>query len=190
MYVADVTPTAETSYHARFKFDPNTVTIGSGTSHDIFVATNSAGTANLRLQITKSSRSYQIRTATTLNSGSIKYSNWVTFTDAPHSIEVVWQAAASGSTGSSTLYIDGTQVSSVAGLANSSTRIDSARLGPQSLPSGVSGVEYFDAFASTRTTYIGPLSGNIVNVAPATNRGRTPVAPFTLALRIAVRFAR
>ncbi len=29
-------------------------------------------------------------------------------------------------------------------------------LGASNIPSGVSGTEYFDAFASTRTSYIGP----------------------------------
>ncbi len=156
MYVADTTPSAETSYHARFMFDPNSIAVGTGSIHDIIIGTNSKGKVNLRLQITKSSRGYQLRTGTMLDSGSIKYSSWVPLSDAPHSIEVAWRAATSGSNGSHTLFIDGVSVSSVTGLANSSTRIDSARLGPQNIPSGVSGVEYFDGFTSTRTSYIGP----------------------------------
>ncbi len=156
MYVADTTPTAERSYHARFRFDPNSVTIGSGKIHDIFVATNTAGTTNLRVQVTSASNAYMVRTGTLLSSGSTKYSAWTHITDVPHSIEVAWQAATSGSNGSSNLYIDGSLVTSVTGLANSSARIDSVRLGPQGIGSGIAGVEYFDAFASTRSSYIGP----------------------------------
>ncbi len=140
MYVADTTPTAERSYHARFRFDPNTVSIGSGKIHDMFVATNASGATNLRVQVTSASNAYMVRTGTLLNSGSIKYSAWTHITDAPHSIEVAWQAATSGSNGSTILYVDGSLVASATGLANSAARIDSARLGPQSVGSPASPV--------------------------------------------------
>ena len=156
MYVADATPTAERSYHVRFGFDPNTVTIGAGKIHDILVGTNATGTASLRVQITSSANGYMLRTGSLLNSGSTKYSSWTHITDAPHSIEVAWQAATSGSNGSCTLYVDGSSATSVTGLANSSMRIDSVRLGPQGVGTGIAGVEYFDGFASTRSGYIGP----------------------------------
>ncbi len=156
MYVVDTTPTAERSYHARFNFDPNSVSIGSGKIHDVFVGTNASGAANLRVQVTSASNAYMVRTGTLLSSGSIKYSAWTHITDAPHSIEVAWQAATSGSNGSTILYVDGSLVASATGLANSSARIDSVRLGPQSVGSGIAGVEYFDSFASTRSGYIGP----------------------------------
>jgi hypothetical protein len=175
MYVADNSPSAESNYHARFKFDPNSVTISSGAVHDIFVGTNAAGTVSLRLQITRSSRLYQLRTASLLDSGSIRYSSWVSLSDAPHSLEIAWQAATTGSNGSHLLYIDGAPASSVTGLANSSSRVDTVRFGPQALPSGVSGVEYFDGFASTRTGYIGPLSGPVAVNASATSRVPTPI---------------
>ena len=63
---------------------------------------------------------------------------------------------ASGKNGTVGLWIDGTPGSTLGGLTNGSGRIDAARLGPQSIPSGVSGTEYFDGFASTTTRYIGP----------------------------------
>jgi hypothetical protein len=103
-----------------------------------------------------------VRTATTLNTASIRFSTWATITDAPHSIEVAWLAATSGSNGSDNLYVDGVLVGAVTGLANSSTRVDTVRLGAQNLPTGVAGVEYFDAFVSTYSTYIGPLAGGVM----------------------------
>jgi hypothetical protein len=155
-YVADATPTAERAYHARFLFDANGVSIASGKTHDMFVGTSASGATNVRIQITSASNAYMMRTGTLLDSGSIKYSAWAHITDAPHSIEVAWQAATSGSNGSTILYVDGSPVASVTGLANPSARIDSVRLGPQSVGSGIAGVEYFDSFVSKRSGYIGP----------------------------------
>ena len=39
---------------------------------------------------------------------------------------------------------------------NDTCRLEEVRLGSSGLSSGTSGTEYFDAFASTCTTYIGP----------------------------------
>jgi hypothetical protein len=54
------------------------------------------------------------------------------------------------------LWIDGAAKETVASLRNGTARIETARLGPQSLQTGISGTEYFDGFSSTRTSYIGP----------------------------------
>ena len=157
MYVLDTSPSAATTSHARFRFDPNSVTVSNGKVHTLFGATSTSGARIVDLQFRKSSGVYQIRAGTRLDSGSVKYSGWVTISDAPHVIEVGWTASAPASSrnGTLSLWIDGGSVSTLTKLANGAQRIESAQLGPQGIPSGVSGVEYFDSFVSTVNSYIG-----------------------------------
>ena len=157
MYVADTTPSALTSYHARFAYAPNTITIGSGKTHDLLDVLDASNTAQAVVQVTKNNGNYQIR-ATTRSGSSTKTTNWYTVTNATHSIEIGWQAATTsgGTNGSLTLWIDGASKQTVTGVANGSARVETARLGPQNIGSGISGTEYLDSFASTRTGYIGP----------------------------------
>ena len=157
MYVADTTPTALASYHARFAYAPNSISITSGRTHDLLDVLDAANTAQATVQVTKNNGNYQIR-ATARSGSSTKTTSWYTISNATHSIEIAWQSAtASGGTnGTLTLWIDGVAKQTVTGLANSSARIATARLGPQNIGSGITGTEYLDSFASTRTAYIGP----------------------------------
>jgi hypothetical protein len=158
MYVGDTTPTALASYHARFAYAPNGLTITSGRTHDLLQVLDASSTAQASVQVTKnSSGSYQVR-ASVRSGTSTRTSSWYTITNATHSIEIGWQAASTsgGTNGSLTLWIDGVSKQTVTGLANGAARIETARLGPQNLQSGISGTEYYDSFASTRTSYIGP----------------------------------
>ena len=41
-------------------------------------------------------------------------------------------------------------------IDNDKFRVEEARLGPQGIAARTSGTEYFDAFVSRRTEYIGP----------------------------------
>jgi hypothetical protein len=158
MYVADATPSAAISYHARFRFDPNSVVITSGKTHDVFHGLNRSGTAVITVQVRAATGGYQVRVGSLLRSGSTTYSSWSSMTDAPHTIEIGWQAAttSTGQNGAQRLWLDGTLTQAQTTLANGTTRVDEARLGPQVIPSGVTGTEYFDHFASTVTSYIGP----------------------------------
>jgi hypothetical protein len=151
IYVADTTPNSETSYHARFYFHPNGAGTGSG-QHDIFIGRNSAGTTIFRVQYRLNAGSAQIRAQVARQGGSTN-SNWYTISNAAHPIEIAWQSAGSASF---SLYIDGALKQTLNGLNTSSYLLGTARLGPSSISSGSSGTEYFDAFVSTRSTYIGP----------------------------------
>jgi hypothetical protein len=159
LYVSDVSPAAESVYHARFYFSPNGITMNNGKSHDIFVGRSSSGAAIFRLQFQRTSGVYQVRGIVRTNSGAEQTTNWYTISNASHAIEVAWQAASttSGSNGSLSLWIDGTLKQTRSNVANGSYRLEEVRLGAVSgVTSGISGTEYFDAFASTRSTYIGP----------------------------------
>jgi hypothetical protein len=109
------------------------------------------------VQVRSATGGYQVRVTTLLNSGSSTSSAWFDLSDAPHTIEVGWQAAttATGKNGAQRIWLDGTLAQAQTTLANGTTRIEEARLGPQVIPTGIAGTEYFDAFASTKTTYIG-----------------------------------
>ncbi len=156
-YVEDASPNAVMSYHARFQFDPNGVVIGSGKTHVLVAGHAANGNEIAVVQIRRVSVGYEIRTGARLDGGTVKYGAWAAIGDAPHTIELGWSAATgTGRNGTVGLWVDGTAGSTLSGLTNGSGRVEAARLGPQSIPSGVSGTEYFDSFASTTTRYIGP----------------------------------
>ena len=154
IYVTDQSPNAETSYHARFYFSPNGM-IPKGTGvQDIFAGYTSNGTSIFKVQFRRSSSSYQIRGLIVNNSGGSLTTNWYTISNASHTIEIAWQAAASGSL---SLWIDGALKQTRSGVATGNYRLEEVRLGPSNgITSGSTGAEYFDGFVSTRNTYIGP----------------------------------
>ena len=152
-YVQDTTPANETSYHARFYFNPNGTLTGTS-QHDILVGRNAGGTVIFRVQYRRTAAGlYQIR-AGAARSGGTTYTSWYSVGNAAHSIEIAWQSASSASF---SLYVDGALRQTLAGLNTSAYRLETVRLGPASgLSASMSGSEYYDAFVSTRNTYIGP----------------------------------
>jgi hypothetical protein len=155
-WAQDDHPVNESAYRARFRFDPN----GTGTAtsqHDIFVARTTTGVAAVRVQYRRTTAApilYQVRAIARRSNGTEAATSWFTITDAPHSIEVAWRAATNSSF---SLFVDGALKQQLSNLDTNAFRIDSARLGPSTgLSAGMSGVEFFDAFVSTRTTPIGP----------------------------------
>ena len=157
MYVADTSPVALNSYHARFAYAPNNVTIGSGKTHDLLQVLDASNTAQASVQVTKSGGGYQLR-ASVRGGTSTKTTSWYAVSNTAHTVEIGWAAAstASGSNGSLVLWLDGVAKETVGSVRNGTARIETARLGPQNIAIGISGTEYFDNFSSTVTTYIGP----------------------------------
>jgi subtilisin family serine protease len=158
IYVQDTSPLAEPSYHARFYFSPNGVSLPRNKVQDIFTGRTSSGSVILRVQLQLASGTYQVRIATLTGSGKTLTTSWYSIANSPHAIELAWNAAstAKGSNGSVSLWLDGTLKETRGSVANGSFRLEDVLLGPQSVPSGTSGTEYFDAYTSTRTSYIGP----------------------------------
>jgi len=158
IFVTDNTPNAEGVYNARFYFDPNTITMASGDNH--FILYGYSGTkAILRVQFRFSSGAYQLRAGLQNNGATWTDTSYVPISDAPHEIEVDWQAATGSGTnnGGLTFWIDGAQVSAVSGIANDTLKIDSVRLGAvNAIDAGTSGTEFFDEFESHRQTHVGP----------------------------------
>jgi hypothetical protein len=113
----------------------------------------------LQVELRKNGNNYQISAGLVNDSTSFANSASFNISDAPHSIELDWQAstATGANNGSLTLWIDGVQQTSVTGVDNDTRRIESVRLGAVSgIDTGTRGTEYFDAFESRRQTYIGP----------------------------------
>jgi subtilisin family serine protease len=158
MYVADDSPNAASAYRARFEFDPNSVVIAPNKVHAVFTGRSGAGTNTVVIEVRSATAGYQVRVGGRLNSGATAYSAWATISDAPHAIELEWSSATgkNSKNGAVSLWTDGTAQPGASKLANGSQRVDDARLGPQTIPTGVSGVELFDGFVSTLTSYIGP----------------------------------
>ena len=159
MSVTDESPSAEPRYRVRFYFDPNSITMASGDSHFIFKAFMGTSTEVVRLEFRQFSGAYQIRPGVFQNDSSWVYNNWVTISDAPHSIELDWRAASASGAGDGylTMWVDAGGQMMLAVIDNSGKRIDSARLGALTgIDNGTRGTYYFDAFESRRQNYIGP----------------------------------
>lgn len=158
IYVLDSSPLSESAYHARFYFAPNGVSLPRNKVQDLFIGRTSTGTVVFRLQIQQVSGVYQLRAAVLTGSGKTITTNWYSISNSSHAVELAWQAATSakGTDGSISLWLDGTLKELRGGVANGGHRLEEVLLGPQTIPSGTSGTVYFDAFNSTRTTYIGP----------------------------------
>jgi len=160
IYVTDDTPIAEPRYRARFYFDPNSITMASGDSHIILSTLMGTSTAVLRMEFGQMAGNYQIRVRVLLDDASTWVNtNWVTISDAPHSIEFDWQAAtaAGANNGALVFWVDGIQQASLTGVDNDTLRVDRVRLGSiTAVDATTSGTYYFDAFESRRQDYIGP----------------------------------
>ena len=155
MYVVDATPNAAVSFVAGFQFDPNSVVASGTKTHDVFRAMTATATATatsaIVVQLRGATGGYQVRAGTRLANGTMKYTAWLAFSDAPHAIKLTWLAASTStdSNGSMSMSVDGFTAGSLATLANGPVRIDEVRLGAQGIAAGISGTEYYDAYTST-----------------------------------------
>jgi subtilisin family serine protease len=154
-FVSDASPTNETSYHARFHFHPNGTDTGNR-PHVIFLGRNALGQGIFAVQYRRTeppALKYQVRSAVRSTAGWVA-TKWYSISNAPHAIEIGWQSSYSASY---SLFVDGDLKKTKKRLDTSAYLLDTVWLGPCArLSSRMSGIEYFDAFLSTRDTYIGP----------------------------------
>lgn len=156
--MTDSSPSNESAYSARFYLAPNGVTLPNTKPVTIFTARTSGGVDALLVQLQKTASGYQVR-AQARSGTNYTATSWYTISNTSHPIEIGWQAASTtnGTNGFFKIWIDGTLRQTRSGLRNGSLRVEEARLGPSSgMLSTMSGAEYFDAFVSTKGTYIGP----------------------------------
>jgi subtilisin family serine protease len=152
-YVEDNTPAAETTYRARFWFDPRgTRTTSSG--HDVLAGLNGHNRTVFRVQYRRTSAGVPQVRAVARRRGGETATAWTSMTAGPHAIELGWTATTHGRL---QLMIDGVLNRTVTRLANATMRLQLVRLGPSAgLGSRTSGTEIFDGFASSRSTMLRP----------------------------------
>jgi len=158
-FVTDGTPDgAETSYHARFHFNPN----GAGSQNNapitLFEGRDAGNNGIFRVEYRRRNAqggSYQVR-GVVLTAAGEQTTAWVDI-DAfsANAVEIAWE---SGVAASFSLYVHGGLQETLAGLDTSAYLLDSVNLGPSGgdgLSNQASGSVYLDAFDSTRYTVIG-----------------------------------
>ena len=100
MYVTDDTPNAEPRYRARFYFDPNSIPMATGNSplHLLWLLRHFDRCAADRIPLSVNPVT-SFALAAVDNAGGWKTSAWFNISDAPHPVEIDWQAAtAAGAT--------------------------------------------------------------------------------------------
>ncbi len=157
-YVADNTPSNETSYYARFYFMPNTLKMPNNTPITLFEANNAAGNQVIVIQLRWSGKTMQLRAGALSDANAWTYTNWTVITNTWQSVEVDWHASSStiANDGSLTFWIDGIQEAALSGLNNDIHSINSGYLGAVAgLNNKMSGSFFIDDFESHRLTTIG-----------------------------------
>ena len=154
-YVENDLPSSADSYRARFYVNPMGITMGASDTLDLF--DGYSGTTNaFKVQLQEpTSGTYNVRAGVMSNTSLWSYTNWVPVTSNGWSAaEINYQAQTSGSL---TLYIDGTSQPALTNINNGTWTITSVRLGVQSMVSTTHGTLYFDSFESRRFSVIGTL---------------------------------
>ena len=157
LYVQDYSPQAERQYHARFYLNPNQVTIGSGSSLDVFEGWTYTPNEMLvcRVQMQQSGGVYRVRI------GSLSDSNWVDsawydLADGWNAIEIAYLPGYQ--TGEMSLWVGGELKNSLTGIDNNDSTIDTVLLGAMSEFTGMQGSLFIDDFDSRRYSTIGLLA--------------------------------
>ena len=153
IYVIDDSPTGENSYQAKFRFDPNSITMANGDYHTIFLGLDQGTSvvAALRVEFRKVASGYQLRAGARKDDLTWKNTRWFAITDQSHEVEVEWDASQSEGVdnGQLTFSIDSIQKADITSIDNDTFRIDRVRLGAVSgIDTTTRGVYFFDSFES------------------------------------------
>jgi len=151
-YLTDGSPAVEKGYRARFWFDPNSA--GATNIWTIFAGVNGSQVP-FTVQYRRASGQYQLRIQV-LTTGGLVSSSFVAISDAPHLLELTWNAG-SGAGPRLRLWIDGVVARTLSGQDTSPFRLDAVRLGRSAGANGTAtGTLYFDGFASSRGAPLAP----------------------------------
>ena len=147
-------PASESRFRARFYFDPNSIAMANNDGHNILRAVQGSSGTLFYMLFIRQSDMYQVRITYLDDLLGYRSMSYQALSDAPHFIELDWQAGAG--TGQLSLWIDGALRGSVANITNASQRVDSLVLGPYAgIDAGTRGTYFFDAFESRRASLIG-----------------------------------
>ncbi len=195
MYLRDDSPLSESRYWVHFAFDPNSIRMKSGDYHSIMAA-RSSSTEVIRLDFRYSGGTYQVRGRVNKDGGGYITTSWYDISDAPHAIELDWQAATSvgANNGYLSLWVDNVLQQIIDQIDNDQNRIEEVRLGPLSgIDLTTVGTELFDDFVSRRnmTTPSSaptdvPPTATATSAAPTATATATGVPPAATATPTAV----
>ncbi|HKC26500.1 MAG TPA: hypothetical protein VKB75_00680, partial [Jatrophihabitans sp.] len=154
-YVTNTSPTAETAYHARFVFNPNSLTAGtqSGTALTLFQAFsgNNTNTQTFALRFTRVGQgTSQVSVILNRNGGTTTSTPLTLTNGAANQIQLDW---TSGTNGSVKLTVGASSVTVSGNTGN--LRVDTVRLGViTGFTATSAGTAYFDSFSSGRVTAV------------------------------------
>lgn len=155
MYVTDLTPVAEKRYRCRFYFDVNTLNLPDVKNVTLFAGYNSSNTIQFWVKVV--GKWITDAVYYTIEAGDYKdgaygcNTSTYTITDAPHYIEVDWQASSApgANDGFIELLIDGVSKETKSGIDSDTEQIDYIRFGAVAVSNvAITGTYYLDAFAS------------------------------------------
>jgi hypothetical protein len=162
LYVQDDSPTDEPRYRARFYFDPNGFDPGEEEGHfrlRLLVGFEEDPIRRVfAVVLRRIGGQYALMGRARLDDDSQAQTVFVPIADTPHFVELQWvrSSGADANDGSFMLWIDGTPISTLAGLDNRRSTLDFVRLGALSVKAGATGTLFWDEFESRRQGFIGP----------------------------------
>ncbi len=157
MYLTDLNPNGSNQYFTLFYFDPNSVSIPSGETLNIYQVKNDTGATAITLQLRQVYDEYQVSASARDDSQQTTYTGWVALSDEAHAIELFWRTAdePEGNNGNLNLYVDDVEKWSIFPLDNDTIHVDIAQLGVISpTTNAISGTLFFDDFGSDNSSYI------------------------------------
>jgi hypothetical protein len=163
-YVEDETPSGERRYRARFYLNLNALAMGNNEEFELFTASSTDGSAQLRLLVNRSGTQNRLRLAARRDDGTYAETPPGSETVIPrewHSIEIDWRASAStvASDGALAVWVDGQSRPGLVGIDNDQAQLASARWGAVgALDAGTTGAFLIDEFESRRDSFVGQLS--------------------------------
>jgi len=162
LFVQDDLPNNEPRYRTRLYINPNTFDPGEAQSHfrvRVMIGFNGAGERLVTLVLKRQGGQYSIEGRVRRNDGTRADTGFINITNAAHFIEFDWVKAATGlANGTFTFYIDGAPQTTLTGIDNDASGIESARMGVLSIKTGAAGTLFLDQFVSRRVNYNGPES--------------------------------
>ena len=164
VFLQDESPDNENRYRARFYLDPNAHDPGETLDQRrtrVFVLFEEGPNRRLAAVVLRRlTGQFALSGRVRLDDNSQANTPFFNITDAPHWVEVDWQASSGpdANDGSFTLTIDGTPLSTLTGLDNSISSVDMVRMGTISNKSAANGQVFVDEFVSRRANPIGPVN--------------------------------
>jgi RHS repeat-associated protein len=156
VYVVDNSPTAEKSFHARFYINGDGVSISSGGLIYVLQGIDNTGTIEyFHVLLQKSGTTSQVIASIRASNGTYTSGPWVNLNSGWNSVEIGWEAKELF--GTLSLWVNGTQVTSLTNIDNQADSLEYVRLGMIGSSGTISGQLAIDDYESRRYSYIGMM---------------------------------